>query len=331
MQLMVNQSPLQQTSSRKIINKITSFLKTDRAILMLCIGIAFLFWLFTKLSYTYRSTLSIRVEYELSIDKVLTSPPPELLEMDVEGSGWDLLFIFFSRKKYKIDVDVTDNSPKTINAAAIKGKLLKQLPENVNIIDLRPDLIEFQPEPLAVKEIPLLLDNRVELSAQFMLIDSLEISPSTVKVSGPASVIKNMNSWVTEPLILEKVESNFTKKLKVLSHTNKNVSFSPNQITVSGKVEQVTEKSIELEIFKRSVPDSILLVLLPKKVTITCIVGLSDFDILTADQFTVVADFSKFDIYQQSEVRLELEEYPDYVKHIKLQPKAVEYIIRSRK
>jgi hypothetical protein len=298
---------------------------------MLCIGIAFLFWLFTKLSYTYRSTLSIRVEYELSIDKVLTSPPPELLEMDVEGSGWDLLFIFFSRKKYKIDVDVTDNSPKTINAAAIKGKLLKQLPENVNIIDLRPDLIEFQPEPLAVKEIPLLLDNRVELSAQFMLIDSLEISPSTVKVSGPASVIKNMNSWVTEPLILEKVESNFTKKLKVLSHTNKNVSFSPNQITVSGKVEQVTEKSIELEIFKRSVPDSILLVLLPKKVTITCIVGLSDFDILTADQFTVVADFSKFDIYQQSEVRLELEEYPDYVKHIKLQPKAVEYIIRSRK
>ncbi len=270
---------------------------------MLCIGIAFLFWLFTKLSYTYRSTLSIRVEYELSIDKVLTSPPPELLEMDVEGSGWDLLFIFFSRKKYKIDVDVTDNSPKTINAAAIKGKLLKQLPENVNIIDLRPDLIEFQPEPLAFKEIPLLLDNRVELSAQFMLIDSLEISPSTVKVSGPASVIKNMNSWVTEPLILEKVESNFTKKLKVLSHTNKNVSFSPNQITVSGKVEQVTEKSIELEIFKRSVPDSILLVLLPKKVTITCIVGLSDFDILTADQFTVVADFSKFDIYQQSEVR----------------------------
>jgi YbbR domain-containing protein len=313
------------------LNKITSFLKTDRAILMLCIGIAFLFWLFTKLSYTYRSTLSIRVKYELSIDKVLTSPPPELIEMDVEGSGWDLLFIFFSRKKYKIDVDVTDNSPKTINAAAIKGKLLKQLPENINIIDLRPDLIEFQPEPLAVKEIPLLLDNRVELSAQFMFIDSLEISPRTVKVSGPASVIKNMNSWVTEPLILEQVESNFTKKLKVLSHTNKNVSFNPNQINVSGKVEQVTEKSIELEIFKRSVPDSILLVLLPKKVTITCIVGLSDFDILTADQFTVVADFSKFDIYQQSEVRLELEEYPDYVKHIKLQPKAVEYIIRSRK
>jgi len=297
---------------------------------MLCIGIAFLFWLFTKLSYVYRSSISIRVEYAIAKDKVLTVPAPDHLEIDVEASGWDLLFLFFSSKKYQIDVDLSDNMPKNVNSLTIKAKIIKQLPDNVNILEIRPDLIQFSPESIERKEVPIVLDNRLELSNQYTLKDSIILEPQTVIISGPTSIIREIKSWKTAPLLIPNLESNFKQKLGLKAHENKNVVFSPTKVTVIGKVEQVTEKSIEIDIIRRGVADSVLLVLLPKKVTISCIVGLSDFDLLSAEQFTAVADFSKINVYEQSEIRIELEEFPDYVKQINIQPKSVVYIIRSR-
>lgn len=324
------QNPLQQKNRLKR-NKFASFLKTDRAILMLCMGIAFIFWLFTKLSYPYRSTVLIKVEYAVSKNMVLSQPPPEILEMDIEAGGWELLSLFFWQKKIIIDVDLSDDIAKTLNTAALKAKLLRQLPDNINIIELSPDFIEFQPEELIVKKIPVYADNKMVLSAQYMLKDSLKIFPDSVEVRGPLSVIKDLNECYTEPLEISKPETYFEKKVKVKPHQNGNVRFLPESVRVEGKIEQVTEKTLDVEITKIGLPDSLLLLLLPQKVTITCIVGLSDFDIINDKDFTVIADFSKFNIYQRSSVKIEIDNYPNAVKKIKLYPKEAEYIIRSRK
>ena len=307
-----------------------SFWKSDRAILMVCIGIAFVFWLFTKLSYVYRSTLSVELVYEIPKDKVLSSPPPALLEIDVEASGWELLGLHFRSKKYVIDVSLTDNLPKTLNAITIKGKIARQLPEDVTILELRPDLIQLSPEALATKTIGIILDNQVKLEDQYHFKDSLSIAPEFIEVSGPASIINDFDSWITLPLVKKKVQTSFKTVVGIKPHPNANVQFSPSEVNVEALVEQVTEKKLEIEIEKRGVPDSILLVLLPQRITVSCIVGLAAYDDLNAVEFSAFVDFSKIDMYNQHDIKIELEAVPDYVRQVKYHPKKADYIIRQQ-
>lgn len=307
-----------------------SFWKSDRAILMVCIGIAFVFWLFTKLSDVYRSTLTVGLVYEIPSNKVLSSPPPATLEIDVEASGWELLGLHFRSKKYVIDVDLSDDTPKTLNAVTIKGKIARQLPEYVSILELRPDVIRLIPEALASKTINIILDNQIELDAQHQFKDSISIQPSRIKISGPASVVADIESWMTMPLIRQEVQASFQTKIAIKPHPNANVKFEPSEISVQTWVEQVTEKKFELEIERRGVPDSILLVLLPQKITISCIVGLSAYDDLTANEFSAFVDFSKIDLYNQNGIKIDLETVPDYVRQIQYHPKKADYIIRRQ-
>ena len=107
-----NQMP--QKKLLKYNKKLRLFFKSDRAILVSCISIAFVFWFFTKLSYVYKSTIKIAVEYNVSTDRVLRNLPPETFEMDFEGSGWDLIFLHFRTRKLLIDLDLSDNLQKKL-------------------------------------------------------------------------------------------------------------------------------------------------------------------------------------------------------------------------
>ena len=88
--------PKNQKKPRLNRDDIKKFLKTDRAILMICISIAFVFWLMTKLSYSYKDSIVVNLEYQIPDNKVFTNPPAQHLEVDIEGKGWDLLGLAFS-------------------------------------------------------------------------------------------------------------------------------------------------------------------------------------------------------------------------------------------
>ena len=323
-------APLSKNVKKKQ-NKLKTYFKTDRAILMVCISIAFLFWLFTKLSYTTKSTISIKVNYVLPADKILTVPPPDEIEMDLEASGWDLLYVHFFVNKINLDFNLTDNQSKTIIASTLKGKVSKQLKKTINILDIRPDNFTLNPEPFAEKEIEIILDNKIELAPQHFLKDSILIEPKKIKVKGPASIIRDINKWYTEPLIIKNAESSINKYISVKSHENQNITFNPQKVIFTANIESITQRDFEIEIEKIAVPDDLLLVLLPKKVKVSCILGLNDYDDLSADQIKVVADFSKINIMENSEIKLDIIDYPNYVQQIRILPNKAEYIIKSKK
>ncbi len=306
------------------------FMKSDRAILMICISIAFVFWLFTKMSYVYKSTIALELVYDLPQGKVLTIPPPTTIDIDIEGTGWDLIGTWFRSNKFTIDVDLKDNAPMTLNAMNLKSKIGRQLSDGLKILELRPDFVQLLPEGEASKQVPVILDNQVELAGLYQYQDSISIEPAYVNIKGPASVVSEIKNCQTVPLILQKVEESFEKEVALKAHPNSNVIFEPAVVQVRAKVEQVTEKRLELEIEKRGAPDSLLLVLLPKKIELVCILGLSDYEALEADDFRAIVDFSKIDLFEQRKIRVELVRYPSYVRQIQFQPKSVDYIIRSQ-
>jgi YbbR domain-containing protein len=311
-------------------NRFRAFLKSDRAILMVCISIAFVFWLFTKMSYVYKSTISVELVYELPEGKVLTIPPPKSIDMDIEGTGWDLIGTWFRSNKFTIDVNLKDNAPMTLNAMNLKSKIGRQLSDDLQILELRPDFVQLLPEGSAKKKIPVRLDNQIELAGPYQYEDSIQLEPAFITVSGPASVVGKIKDCKTVPVIMQNVEASFEKEVALKAHPNSNIVFEPNTVKLSAKVEQVTEKRLEINIEKRGAPDSLLLVLLPKKIEVICIVGLSDYESLNADEFEAVVDFREIDIFEQRKIKVKLERLPSYIRQIQFQPTSVDYIIRSQ-
>ena len=71
--------------------EILKFLKTDRAILALCILSALIFWLTNKMSETFNSEGEVAMKFEIPAGTVITSPTPKSIKVLYKGSGWNLL------------------------------------------------------------------------------------------------------------------------------------------------------------------------------------------------------------------------------------------------
>jgi hypothetical protein len=309
---------------------VKDFLRTDRAILIICISIAFIFWLLTKLSCSYKDSVIIKLDYKIPNNKVFTNPPAQQLEVNIEGVGWDLLGLAFSDETRKVSILVKENEIRTISASSLNNKVLKYLPE-VKILSIFPENIQLQTENLATKTIPVVLEEQIRLASQCQFVDSIRISPRTIKISGPASVIRDIYEWKTNVLIpSDDVDKDIDVELTLATHSNSNITPSVNIIRCFAAVEAVTEKQVLVQIEVLNAPDSLLLVILPKKIKVSCNVGMSAYASLNASNFKAVVNFEKVNLFNQSTIRVILSEKPTFVKQVQYLPKKVDYIIRSK-
>ncbi|PSR04733.1 MAG: hypothetical protein BRD50_02965 [Bacteroidetes bacterium SW_11_45_7] len=84
---------------------------------------------------------------------------------------------------------------------------------------------------------------------------------------------------------------------------------------------------MKVRINKRNVPRDVEVVILPNRVTLTFLVGLSEYDKVTKDQFNVVADFSKINVQNNEQIDVEVRSHPSFVRNIRLIPETVNYMI----
>lgn len=316
-------------SDQSLRQRIQDFLKTDRAILIACISIAFVFWLMTKMSYDYRSTFRIPLDYETPTGKVLVDRVPTSLNVEVEGTGWNLFGLYFSDREDSLDLNLENRSVQSFNTYTLQN-LLKERFQPARITSMRPDAIEsIDLEDTASKVIPIVLDDQITLAPQTQLKDSIEIEPKYVRIKGPASVVRDINEWSTVPLILQNVERSKSIELRLQEHPSPSVVFEPQKVQCAINVEQITEKSFKLLVEVLNVPDSLLLVVLPRQINITAVVGLSDYERLGPEAFRAVVDFKDFPIFEKKNIRIELRERPDYLQRISFRPRKLDYIIRS--
>jgi len=323
-------APKNQQKKRLSQEDVKDFLRTDRAILMICISIAFVFWLLTKLSYSYKDSVIIKLDYKIPNNKVFTNPPAQQLEVNIEGVGWDLLGLAFSGEARKVSILVKENEIRTISASSLNNKVLKFLPE-AKILSIYPENIQLQTEDVATKTIPVVLEEQIRLASQHQFVDSIRINPSTIKISGPASVIRDIHEWKTNVLIPpDKVDKDIDVELSLATHPNSNITPSTNVIRCFAAVEAVTEKQVSVPIEVLNAPDSLLLVILPKKIKVSCNVGMSEYATLSARDFKAVVNFENVDLFNQSTIRVVLREKPAFVKQVQYLPKKVDYIIRSK-
>jgi YbbR domain-containing protein len=298
----------------------------ERVVLAVCMGIAFVCWFITKLSDTYQSSFMIGLDYKLMEHKTLSETAPATIEVVVRAKGWDLLGI----RPPQVSIDLRNLPSLELNASMLEGKIQKNLPGNIKVLQLHPDHLLMRVEDEATKIIPVSLDWQGELAPQHSLIDTPKVYPEQVQITGPSSVIRNIHSWQTVPLIRQSVKNSIREKIELKTPTNAQLKFSPQTVETRVNVQQITEKRLDIPVSVLNVPDSLLLLAIPARIALTCVVGLADYNRLSASGFEAVADFAEKN-GADNQLRVRLVKTPAYVQSVQFSPRKIDYLVRNKK
>lgn len=227
---------------------------SERAMLMICISIAFLFWLGLKLSKTYRTNLTYTIEYVLPNGKTFAKKPSNQVEIKLEGEGWDLMVNnLFKNQNEKINYSLTENPQQFVNETNIKNKVKQLLPPDINILEINLPETSIALEKMDQKKVPIRLVTSTDIGMGYQLSPETQIMPDSVIITGPISLVDSINEWNTKRIVIKEYPTSSFKKIALAPSTSDAVRTDLKSVKVKLEMEQMTEKIFQLPIkFKPS-------------------------------------------------------------------------------
>lgn len=312
----------------RIKNKLLTFkLREDRAILIICIGIALVFWLLVKLSQSYTTVKRLKLNFSIPEDRAFVSAPPGNVNAELEGQGWDLMFEFFAGREINLFYDLTQGENLALSRSQLRADIQEEISSDIRVIEVNFDQINLSLEEKVSKAVPVVLNSEITFDPEYRLRGSIELQPDSVMITGPASQVNLINRWGTDSLILQNLRSSQTKMAN-LKAPSPEITLNTAQVEVSIPVEQYTEKSLFVPLTVRNLPEKDSLKIFPQRIKVTCVVGLSQYNEVESDDFTLEIDLAGITIDEEKNLLpINLTQAPVFVTKVNFTPKMAEFFI----
>ena len=182
---------------------------------------------------------AVPLTLRISNNAEITNTP--LQEVDVVLKGDKRRIDQINKSDLVVSIDLTDVpagdrvillSPDTVSLS---------LPTGIKLEEVQPNRIAVKIEPVEEKDIPVRVVTEGTLAEGFELY-SQTVLPSKVRVRGPASFIKTLDSVITDKIDLAGRNSDFTAKQVALNVSNPKATVLE---TVADVVFRIGEKRIE--------------------------------------------------------------------------------------
>lgn len=300
--------------------------------------ISSVFWLLNALSKSYITSISYPIEIaNYPAEKVAVGDLPDHLTIQVKGNGYTL-FQYKANpflQSFTIDLDqynlipLVRNNPYDffIRTEELKLKFQKFFSSDLEVVAIFPDTINFHFADMGVKKVQVIADIQINMDALYKLKNRIIITPDSMVITGPVSVLDTLKFIKTAPYIYNFVNKTISGKVALKEY--KYLSFSDNEVDILVEIEKFTEKSLKIPIEIINIPDSLSIEFFPKNVDLSFKVGLSQFNKIDTNSFRIVTDYQKIENNIGNKLNLNLIKYPDNVDDIDFNPKSISYIIRK--
>ncbi len=294
--------------------------------------ISFGLWLLIKLSDDFQTVNQIELRFQnYPVNKVLINKPDSLLQIKTINNGFDVLshLLFNSNQSIPINFRYakhlkTRDGVQTyyILSSSLHNQIVDKFNTAEEILNIRPDSLIFTFEKLAAKLLPVKPQLELSLNPRFKQYKSMQISPAKVKVFGPASILKTLDSISTEKIKLEEVNKSIDTLIRLqLSDTKLNIQTKKVKLVIP--IEEFTEGKIKLPIQLKSAKH-LNYKIFPADAQLTYQVALKDYSKIKASDFELVGIPDK---NESVKLMLKVSRQPKNVIVSHIQPASAEYII----
>ncbi len=293
------------------------------------IVVSFIAWCVFALSTNYFYEVATPVQYINAPENKAFHPlQSDTVSLRVEGTGWQILFSKLRLHPQHIKVDLSGLKNRNwVMFSTQLGFINRQFPGIQRIIKVSPDTLYFDFSKQTVKKVPVHLVSDLSFKKQYHVVDSIELKPNYVTVTGPLEDLASIDRWDTEPLVRRDVEANIVTRLPLANKMQGNLNVYPANIEVKIPVGETTEKIVEVPIRIENAKRGMATTLLPSKVTLTVSVPLKYYSEITRDSFTAVVNLDN-SIYKATSLPVILTKSPGFCTVLKIEPQNIHYILR---
>lgn len=285
---------------------------------------AVLLWGFISLSNEYNTVIKTDVKISnIPQEYSLSNISNEKLIIRVKGQGWELAKLVWGPDK-DFEIPILDSGLKNIK---IRDYLETNLPSTISVEKVVPENIEIEIEKSFTKKLPIKSNLILDFKDGYGRVSDIIIYPDSLEISGPKSIISEMNFVGTEVLEFEELEQSVTQKMNI----NKipNVNYNIDKVNIEFEVQKIVDKTFEDILVKTTnVKLGQELILFPAKIQVVLRGGLN-----------VLADLESEDIQAEvSFIQAERDslgslipnvDYPPNTTLIKTIPSKLKYVIKQ--
>lgn len=312
-------------------------IRNDRRIVIfaLCLFIATALWFLNALSKDYSTTVSYPVKFvNPPRNMFLTSNPPAKFQLNVNAHGFSLLRHKLSLSSSPIVLDLTtirqeeDGTSNTITVQTqnLISRFSDQVSSEITITDITPQVLTLIFDSLETKMVSVEANIKKEFKSQFYQKGAITVKPESIQISGPATALDTIQSLKTELTEIKDINTDIERTVRV-SHPE-NTRVSEERITIQIPVERFTEKEISLPIQVKNKPETTSIKLFPSEAKISFLVGMSEYENITAADFKAFVDYNEAD-HDAETLKIEIESKPPYIQMLRISPQNVEFLVET--
>ncbi len=294
-------------------------------------------WLLNALSKNYSSVIEYPLVYtDLPVERVFVGELPGHLDLSINASGYAILRYKTFRKPVPISFNVSaftlnrpgqDSSRAYIQTRYLKDQVSRQLPSDLQLLEIKPDTLHFQFARSLTRVLPVRPVFGFETDKQFTTKDGIQLEPDSVSVTGPDVILDTMTHVPTIQTDLGLLSKNYSDKVKLqMLH---DLEYEVSKVHCSIELERYTEVQLSIPIEVVNLPDSLSIRTFPDEIKLTCTVGLSKYDRMDNNMFRAVVDYASVKD-RINELDVSLSNIPAYLLGYEYYPKSVEFLISRR-
>lgn len=210
----------------------------------LAFALAVLLWVVVSADQTTTGWFSVPLEV------VVTDPNyrlnggeiPDAVEVRFAGQGRDLLDLALRRPTLRLTVN---NVEDEIEARSLDPRMV-QLSGRVavNALDVRPAAVELEFTRIDSKTVPVRPQVSADLGDEWAIVDTLEVDPGTVRITGPIQQLAGINGVPTQPFTITVQDTVVNAVIPLDTANLSGIQLSARQVRVTGRVDRVVVRTI---------------------------------------------------------------------------------------
>ena len=301
--------------------------KRDSVFLIFVLG-TFVFWFLNKLSKEYSQIVYYPIHYSsLSNDYVFQENPPKELGFRIEANGFYFLGVAFSKPEIEVSVQHLKRK-NTYDYYLVNDDLKKQvrnsIKENITLVDVISDTLFVKLGKRSFKKVPVVPNINISYHLGYKSFSGNIIVPDSIQISGPEMQVAKINQIALEPLKKVNVQEPVNEEIAIVKPNIPKITYSAEKVRLKVEVEKITEKTLTVPVQIINAPSDDEIVIYPKKIELSCLVRLSQFNEVKASEFLVVCDYNK---RTSKHMTPEIRQKPTMVSSVKLNIDELEYLI----
>ena len=315
-------------------NFMRNFLRINNSreflVFLFFLSVAFLFWYLMTMNHEYEMKYKVRLELKhLPGNLIVIEPLAKEMTVVLKDKG-DKLVEYKARGKMKtLTIDHRQHANikghTAIYGAELNKLLSAGLASSTEIVSVSLDTLQYYIADARGVKLPVRWQGVVEADKQHA-IENVRVVPDSVVVYAASLVRDTLTAVYASPVRLLGVADSVDQVIDLIAG-KRGIRYEPSTVVLSAAVSPYVTKAVQVPVEGYMFPYGQQLKTFPSRVNVSFRVSLSDFRDVSDEDFKIRVRHSQLSDNASGKVQLAIDEKPDNVSDVIIEPNEVDYLI----